>query len=108
MKEFMSGNTNCGVRHSSQRTWWPRCGGSSRERAPTTGTSSNARQWNTNRGFDGENENVMDRGGTPPDVRPRVVGAGLTGDWQGTLGAAPRQLRVILHIEKADGSAWKA
>ena len=32
----------------------------------------------------------------------------LTGDWQGTLGAAPRQLRVILHIEKADGSSWKA
>ena len=32
----------------------------------------------------------------------------LTGDWQGALGAAPRQLRVILHIEKADGSAWKA
>jgi bla regulator protein blaR1 len=32
----------------------------------------------------------------------------LTGDWQGTLGAAPRQLRVVLHIEKTDGSAWKA
>ena len=32
----------------------------------------------------------------------------LTGDWQGTLGDAPRQLRLILHIEKGDGSAWKA
>lgn len=32
----------------------------------------------------------------------------LTGDWQGTLGAAPRQLRLLVHIEKADGSAWKA
>src|SRR5262245_20042250 len=32
----------------------------------------------------------------------------LTGDWQGTLGEAPRQLRLILHIEKGAGSAWKA
>ena len=32
----------------------------------------------------------------------------LTGDWQGTLGAAPRQLRVVLHIEKTESSAWKA
>ncbi|HZF30947.1 MAG TPA: alpha/beta hydrolase [Gammaproteobacteria bacterium] len=32
----------------------------------------------------------------------------LSGDWQGALGAAPRQLRLILHIEKGDGAAWKA
>ena len=39
----------------------------------------------------------------------RVLSAqDLAGDWQGTLGAAPRQLRVVLHIEKGDGSAWKA
>lgn len=31
----------------------------------------------------------------------------LTGDWQGALGDAPRQLRLILHI-KGDGAAWKA
>ena len=39
----------------------------------------------------------------------RVLSAqDLTGDWQGTLGDAPRQLRLILHIEIRDGSAWKA
>jgi non-heme chloroperoxidase len=39
----------------------------------------------------------------------RVLSAqDLTGDWQGTLGDAPRQLRTILHIEKGDGAAWKA
>jgi len=32
----------------------------------------------------------------------------LTGDWQGTLGDAPRQLRVVLHIEKTESSSWKA
>jgi non-heme chloroperoxidase len=32
----------------------------------------------------------------------------LTGDWQGALGTAPRQLRLILHIEKGAGSAWTA
>ena len=32
----------------------------------------------------------------------------LTGDWQGALGVAPQQLRLVLHIEKGDGSAWKA
>ena len=29
----------------------------------------------------------------------------LSGDWQGTLGGA---LRLILHVEKSDGAAWKA
>lgn len=32
----------------------------------------------------------------------------LAGDWQGILGSAPRQLRLVLHIDKGDGSAWKA
>jgi pimeloyl-ACP methyl ester carboxylesterase len=39
---------------------------------------------------------------------PVLSAQDLTGDWQGALGAAPRQLRVILHIEKDDRSAWKA
>ena len=30
----------------------------------------------------------------------------LSGDWQGALGPAP--LRLILHVEKGDGAAWKA
>jgi pimeloyl-ACP methyl ester carboxylesterase len=36
---------------------------------------------------------------------------GITAGHEGAfcqIGAAPRQLRVVLHIEKADGSAWKA
>ena len=38
----------------------------------------------------------------------RVLSAqDLTGDWQGTLGEAPRQLRIILNIT-SDGAAWKA
>jgi non-heme chloroperoxidase len=32
----------------------------------------------------------------------------LTGDWQGAIGTAPRQLRLIVHIDKGDGAAWKA
>ena len=32
----------------------------------------------------------------------------LTGDWQGTLGTAPQQLRLIVHIDKGEGGAWKA
>lgn len=32
----------------------------------------------------------------------------LSGDWQGALGAAPQQLRLILHVAKGDGAAWKA
>jgi pimeloyl-ACP methyl ester carboxylesterase len=39
---------------------------------------------------------------------PALSAQDLTGDWQGALGAAPRQLRVVLHIEKDDRSAWKA
>src|SRR5262249_49832246 len=31
----------------------------------------------------------------------------LKGDWQGTLSVGPRQLRLILHVDKAD-TAWKA
>jgi pimeloyl-ACP methyl ester carboxylesterase len=30
----------------------------------------------------------------------------LSGDWQGSLGPAP--LRLILHVDKGDGEAWKA
>ena len=32
----------------------------------------------------------------------------LTGDWQGALGTAPQQLRLIVHIDKGEGGAWKA
>ena len=32
----------------------------------------------------------------------------LTGDWQGALSIGTRQLRLIVHIEKGDGGAWKA
>jgi non-heme chloroperoxidase len=32
----------------------------------------------------------------------------LTGDWQGTLGAGPQQLRLILRIAKKDDGGWKA
>jgi pimeloyl-ACP methyl ester carboxylesterase len=32
----------------------------------------------------------------------------LTGDWQGTLSLGPRQLRLILHVDKADDATWKA
>jgi hypothetical protein len=32
----------------------------------------------------------------------------LTGDWQGTLSVGPRQLRLILHVDKTADTAWKA
>jgi non-heme chloroperoxidase len=32
----------------------------------------------------------------------------LAGDWQGTLKAGPRELRLIIHIEKGEGGQWKA
>jgi non-heme chloroperoxidase len=32
----------------------------------------------------------------------------LAGDWQGTLATGGPQLRLIVHIDKADGGAWKA
>jgi pimeloyl-ACP methyl ester carboxylesterase len=32
----------------------------------------------------------------------------LAGDWQGTLATAGPQLRLIVHIDKADAGAWKA
>ena len=32
----------------------------------------------------------------------------LKGDWQGTLSVGPRQLRLILHVDKAADTAWKA
>jgi non-heme chloroperoxidase len=32
----------------------------------------------------------------------------LTGSWQGTLGTAPQQLRLVLHLEKGEAAAWKA
>jgi pimeloyl-ACP methyl ester carboxylesterase len=39
----------------------------------------------------------------------RVVPAqDLAGDWQGTLSLGPRQLRLILHVDKAADAAWKA
>ena len=31
----------------------------------------------------------------------------LSGDWQGTLAAGPRQLRLIVHVAKGDGGGWK-
>ena len=31
----------------------------------------------------------------------------LSGDWQGSLSVGPASLRIILHVEKADGAAWK-
>jgi pimeloyl-ACP methyl ester carboxylesterase len=39
----------------------------------------------------------------------RALGAqDLTGDWQGAIGTPARQIRLIVHIEKGDGAAWKA
>src|SRR5262245_7754635 len=39
----------------------------------------------------------------------RVVSAqNLTGDWQGTLSVGPRQLRLILHVDQAADTTWKA
>ena len=32
----------------------------------------------------------------------------LAGDWQGALGSGAQQLRLIVHIDKAEGGAWKA
>jgi pimeloyl-ACP methyl ester carboxylesterase len=32
----------------------------------------------------------------------------LAGDWQGTLAVGAQQLRLIVHIDKADGPTWKA
>jgi pimeloyl-ACP methyl ester carboxylesterase len=32
----------------------------------------------------------------------------LAGDWQGALSIGAQQLRLIVHIEKTDGGAWKA
>src|SRR3977135_1583521 len=32
----------------------------------------------------------------------------LTGDWQGTLSIGPRQLRLILHVDKPADAAWRA
>ena len=32
----------------------------------------------------------------------------LAGDWQGALSIGTQQLRLILHIDKADGDSWKA
>src|SRR5262245_30294389 len=32
----------------------------------------------------------------------------LKGDWQGTLSVGPRQLRLILHVDKAADMTWKA
>jgi non-heme chloroperoxidase len=32
----------------------------------------------------------------------------IAGDWQGTLKVGARELRLIVHIEKGDGGAWKA
>src|SRR4051794_32161616 len=32
----------------------------------------------------------------------------VRGDWQGTLSVGPRQLRLILHVDKADDTTWNA
>src|SRR6266568_425820 len=32
----------------------------------------------------------------------------ISGDWQGTLKAGPRELRTILEVRKGDGGEWKA
>ena len=32
----------------------------------------------------------------------------ISGDWQGTLKAGPRDLRIILQIAKSDSGAWRA
>jgi pimeloyl-ACP methyl ester carboxylesterase len=32
----------------------------------------------------------------------------LTGDWQGTVTPAARSFRLVVHIERANGNAWKA
>lgn len=32
----------------------------------------------------------------------------MSGDWQGTLKAGPRELRTILHVTKGDSGEWKA
>jgi non-heme chloroperoxidase len=32
----------------------------------------------------------------------------ITGDWQGTLKAGPKELRVVVQIAKEEGGAWKA
>jgi pimeloyl-ACP methyl ester carboxylesterase len=32
----------------------------------------------------------------------------IAGDWQGTLKAGPQELRLIVHIERDEGGAWKA
>lgn len=39
---------------------------------------------------------------------PVLFAQELTGDWQGTLEAGPQKLRIIAHIEKGEGAAWKA
>jgi hypothetical protein len=37
-----------------------------------------------------------------------VFAEDLTGDWQGALTIGTQQLRLILHIDKADDASWKA
>jgi non-heme chloroperoxidase len=37
-----------------------------------------------------------------------VCAQDISGDWQGTLKAGAQELRLIVHIEKSDGGAWKA
>jgi len=37
-----------------------------------------------------------------------VFAQDLTGDWQGALSIGTQQLRLILHIDKADDASWKA
>jgi pimeloyl-ACP methyl ester carboxylesterase len=38
----------------------------------------------------------------------RVSAQDLKGDWQGTLSVGPRQLRLILHVDKAGDTTWQA
>jgi hypothetical protein len=37
-----------------------------------------------------------------------VFAQDLSGDWQGALSIGTQQLRLILHIDKADDASWKA
>ena len=37
-----------------------------------------------------------------------VLAQDLSGDWQGALSIGTQQLRLILHIDKADDASWKA
>ena len=37
-----------------------------------------------------------------------VFAQDISGDWQGTLNAGPRELRTILQVKEGDSGEWKA